>query len=98
MDHAWRLAELHAAHANLVRKKTEALLELSATSFNHPRLPDSAHFNPCFRRWREFSERAILVESEIARIQGEASSLTADARGNKECGLWRAVCPGIATS
>lgn len=72
MDRARQIAELRAEHAKLVRQRTDALLEVSAASFNCPRLHDSAHLSPSFRRWLECSEHAKLIEAEIERIAGES--------------------------
>ena len=72
MDRARQIAELRAEHDKVVRQRTDALLEVSAASFNCPRLHDSAHQTPSFRRWLECSERARLIEAEIERIAGES--------------------------
>lgn len=66
---ATRITALHLERSRLVQMKAEAILELSAASFNQPRVHDSAHSSPSFRRWRECSERAHLIEAEIARIE-----------------------------
>jgi hypothetical protein len=74
MERDSRVAELRRVHAEAMRQRSEALIQLSAELFNQPSRHDAARSSDHYRSWQACSSRLADIEAELAALDADVPS------------------------